>query len=418
MKKMLQNSTSVDQSKEPEGLIPQAHIVIICCALGDAGSVANVALHQAYELSKRFRVTLVSDKLPAPELPGVDGLHVNPLSFGFLHRFAHVPNEIAFARAVRSAVSRLNSQRSVDVVICHSHSVATISARSLQREFGISYALVTHGEISDMPKGTYDPRQTWFYRRMAPPAYRDADLVIALSPYMASLAIRGGANPVRVSLIPNGIDPTDIGLDDIGLTSPKVATNRLELLYVGRLSMEKGVDVLIDAAALLRERGVKFRLRIAGTGVEAPRLRLQAAGLQIEDMIEFIGPVPRKQLGALYRSADVVCVPSRGDPLPTVVLEAMASGVAVVGSDTGGIPFMINHGITGLVCLVADPVAFANALEQFSTEVELACHMGEAGRQRAIREFNWQRVGELLADAVMGVWIKPIGQEKRDACSG
>jgi glycosyltransferase involved in cell wall biosynthesis len=379
------------------------HIVIVCPGLGGGGSVANVALHQARELAKRFCVTLVSDSFPPGVSQTLGQLPLKPLRFGLLRRFAHVPNEIAFTWAARLAVAHLHIRQSVDAVICHSHSVATIAARSLKKKHGIPYALVTHGEITDVPKGTYDPRQTWFYRRVAPPAYRDADLVVALSPYMASLAIRGGANPERVALIPNGIDPSDIGLDDNEPALPRVASDCLELLYVGRLSIEKGVDVLIEAAALLRVRGVKFHLRIVGVGLETQHLRLKAASLQLDDVVEFIGPMPRKQLGAFYRSADVMCVPSRGDPLPTVVLEAMAAGVAVVGSDTGGIPFMINHGTTGLVSPVADPVALADALERFSDEEGLASRMGEAGRQRVIWEFNWQRVGELLVNALMGL---------------
>jgi glycogen(starch) synthase len=244
---------------------------------------------------------------------------------------------------------------------------------------------------------------------MTPPAYSNANLVVALSPYMETLAIRGGAKPERVSLIPNGIEPADIGLDSGVPLLPRVATGRLELLYVGRLSVEKGVDVLIEAAALLRARGISFHLRIAGSGVQERGLREQVAYLQLNDIVEFVGPRPRKELGALYQSADALCVPSRSEPFGVVILEAMAAGVAVVGADTGGIPCMIDHGLNGLLCKPEDPDGFADALERFASEFGLAGRMGAAGQQRAASEFGWVTVGKLLSEAVVSVMENSSG---------
>ena len=77
-----------------------AHIAIVCPACGGAGSVAGVALHHSRELSKFFRVTLVSDSFPDAGLPGVEFLRVTPRRFDYLRRYCHVPNEYSFARAV------------------------------------------------------------------------------------------------------------------------------------------------------------------------------------------------------------------------------------------------------------------------------------------------------------------------------
>ena len=373
------------------------HVVVACPSCEGAGAVANVALHQARELARYFRVTLLSDSFPAAGLKGVTFRRLNPPRFGWMRRYGHVPREAAFALSAKAAIRRLHAGDGVDVLLCHGHPVAALAAGPLQRRLGISYAMVTHGDIFDRPKGTYDPRLTWFYQRATPPAYRDADLVIALSPHMASLAIRGGAAPERVAVIPNGIDPAEIGLDDTPSDLPREPTGRLELLYVGRLSVEKGVDVLIAAAGLLKAGGMAFRLRIAGGGPEEDRLRSLAARSGLDGDVAFLGLVPRLELGALYRSADVVCVPSRSDPLPTVVLEAMVAGVAVLGTDTGGIPFMIEQGVTGLICPVGSDVAFADALAQVTAGEGLARRMGEAARQRVMREFTWSRIGESLS---------------------
>jgi 2-deoxystreptamine N-acetyl-D-glucosaminyltransferase/2-deoxystreptamine glucosyltransferase len=253
----------------------------------------------------------------------------------------------------------------VDAVICHGHPVAALAAAPLTRGFGIPYILVTHGDIFDRPRGTYDPLLTRFYRRVTRPAYRRAACIVALSPHMQSLAVARGGAPDRVAVIPNGLDPAEIGLTDTGAdrSVPEHSSGPLRLLYVGRLSVEKGGDILIDAAARLKEQGVPFNLRIAGTGPEEARLRAQARAGEVDDSIDFLGKVPRRQLGTLYCSADVVCVPSRSDTLPTVVLEAMAAGVAVVGSDAGGIPFLLGDGAAGWVFPSEESSALASILK-------------------------------------------------------
>ncbi len=359
-------------------------------------------MHHATELAKRFKVTLVSDGFPAERIEGVTLSLLQPLRFGLLRRFSHVPNEVAFALAARTSVSRLHRTMSIDWIVSHSHLIATLVARPLRKRLGIPYALVTHGDIFDRPEGTYDPRLTKLYRCATPAAYRDADLVIALSPHMGSLAVLGGAIPERVVVIPNGIDPVEIGLSEIEPPLPPKTPDRLEILFVGRLSVEKGVDRLLEAASLLLMRGVTFRLRITGEGPEGKRLKSQAERLALGTLVEFQGPIYRPQLGAQYRSADVVCVPSRSDPLPTVVLEAMVSGVGVVGTDVGGIPFMVENATTGFLVPADDAAALADALERFVFDDSLARRMGEAGQLRARNVFNWTAI----ANTVSGELVK------------
>lgn len=373
------------------------HLVVICPACGGAGAVANVALNQARELARYFRVTLLSDSFPAAGLEGVTYQPLHPPRFSWLRRFGHVTREIAFTLSAKAALCRLHASTGVDIVLCHGHPVAALAAGPVQRRLGIPYAMVTHGDIFDRPKGTYDPRLTWFYLLVTRPAYRGAALVVALSPHMRDLAMRGGAAPERVVVIPNGIDPAEIGLDEWAVPAPRAPSDRLELLYVGRLSVEKGVDVLIAAAGLLKAAGVAFRLRLVGGGPEEGHLRAQVAQLQLDRDVAFLGPVSRLSLGPLYQSADVVCVPSRSESLPTVALEAMTAGVAVVGSAIGGIPSIIEEGVSGLLVPSETPQALAAALQRLGHAPSLMRCMGEAGQRRIVREFNWPDIGATLA---------------------
>lgn len=394
------------------------HLVVICPACGGAGAVANVALNQARELAHYFRVTLLSDSFPATGLEGVTYQPLDPPRFGWLRRLGHVPREIAFTLSAKAALRRLHASTGVDIVLCHGHPVAALAAGPLQQRLGIPYAMVTHGDIFDRPKGTYDPRLTWFYRQVTQPAYRGAALVVALSPHMRDLALRGGAAPERVVVIPNGIDPAEIGLDDWAVPAPRAPSDRLELLYVGRLSVEKGVDVLIAAAGLIKAAGVGFRLRLVGDGPEEAHLRALVAESQLDGQVEFLGPRPRLVMGALYQSADLVCVPSRSDPLPTVVLEAMTAGVAVVGSAVGGIPSVIEEGVS---VPAETPQALAGALQSLGRYPALIRCMGEAGRQRIARVFIWPDIGATLAGeiariSVIGPQHKLPGEFVADCC--
>ena len=375
-------------------------VVVVCQGCGGSGAVANVARRQAVELARRIPVSLVSESFPRESLPGVERYAIRPWRFGWLRRFAHVPNEIAFALAARAAVARLHARSQVAFVLCHGHPVAALAARPLRLRSQIPYGLVTHGDIFDRPEGTYDRRLTWFYKRTTPPAYRDADLVVALSPHMAELAQRGGARADRVVQIPNGIDPAEIGLDRGEAPIHRAPDEALALLYVGRLSVEKGVDILLDAAELLMDRGIDFQLRIVGGGPEQLGLSARLERTRLGNKVTMVGTVDRRALGPLYRSADVVCVPSRSDSLPTVVLEAMAAGVAVLGTDAGGIPYMVEHGVTGIVCARNSPYELADAIARLAADRESIPGLGRAARLKAGADFSWEVVGRALQKEV------------------
>jgi glycosyltransferase involved in cell wall biosynthesis len=377
------------------------HLVVLCPAYGGAGSVANVAQHQAAMLCEHFLVTVISDSLPARRQARVTYMQVSPPRFDWLRRFCHVPNELALVRAVRNRLFSLQHTVPICAVVCHSHALARLAAFPLQRKSGVPYALVTHGDIFDRPKGTYDARLTLFYKAVTPGAYRHARWVIALSPHMQQCAVRGGADPRTVQVIPNGI-----ALEDIGLDGPKPVSTEpvaqstglsaIRLLYAGRLAPEKGVEHLLQACRLMADRGLPFQLRLVGTGPLAENYRRLAETLRLQVQVEFVGAVPRQRLGSLYREADIICVPSISDPLPTVVLEAMAAGCTIVGTNVGGIPFMIEDGLTGAIVSPGDATAMADKIAQLAENRHALADIGRQAALVAAQRFSWPTVGRQL----------------------
>jgi glycosyltransferase involved in cell wall biosynthesis len=344
--------------------------IVVICRGGEGSSVARVAFRQSLELAKEFEVVYVGDLVPPPDAPF---RRVSPgaRNWSMLRRFAHVPAELSFARAARRRVRELRP----DFVLCHSHVVAAHLAGV------VPYGMVVHGDIFERPKGSYDRRVTALYRRFTPPAYRSAALVVILSPPAREWVVSGCAREEAIELIPNGIDPAELG----AIHAPTRREHRV--LYAGRLGPEKGVDDLIEAIRIAR-----VPLTIAGAGRLEADLRRRAAGLPIE----FIGSRPRATLGALYASHSVTCVPSISDPLPTVVLESLACGTPVVGTRIGGIPFMVEDGVNGLLVPPRDPVALAAALGDHERLARLAANT----RASVLPRFSWTAAGERLRDAI------------------
>lgn len=170
--------------------------------------------------------------------------------------------------------------------------------------------------------------------------------------------------------IPNAVD------DALFRADPAVARSG-ELLFVGRLVSDKGVDVLIEALAIVGAAGRRPRLTVVGTGEEEPALLAQATRLGVADQITWLGQLPRQGVADQMRRHRVVVAPSRwNEPFGMVAMEAIASGCLVVGSSGGGLPEAI--GPCGLTFPNNDAAACAAALARALDAGTLADFAGPA----------------------------------------
>ncbi|HEX4935617.1 MAG TPA: glycosyltransferase [Gemmatimonadaceae bacterium] len=160
------------------------------------------------------------------------------------------------------------------------------------------------------------------------------------------------------------------------------ATDRL--LFVGRLNAQKGVAALLDAVARMRHR---VALDIVGDGPDAPSLREQAAALGIGERLTWHGALPQDALPPLYQRASALVVPSIGEGLGLVAVEAQLCGAPVVAFESGGLVDAITHGETGLLVPPGDIDALARALDRLFDDPELRLALGRAGRVAALGDF-------------------------------
>jgi len=203
-------------------------------------------------------------------------------------------------------------------------------------------------------------------RRQITGALRQASRVIAVSGALAKNVVDLGIDPGRVDVQHNGVDGERFCIRD-----KRELRNRLEIdqappsiVYVGRLSPEKGVDILIGAAAELQAtRGESFRLYIVGGGPEESELKDEVRRLGLGGIVRFVGSRPHDEIPNWVGAADVLCLPSRSEGCPNVVMEATASGVPVAASKVGGLPEIVDHR-NGVLVEPESPTALADGIWQ------------------------------------------------------
>jgi glycosyltransferase involved in cell wall biosynthesis len=197
----------------------------------------------------------------------------------------------------------------------------------------------------------------------------------------------------RMAVVPQfGVDP-----DLFQPPEPEVSMRPFTIGYIGRLVEEKGIHLLLQAASHLTG---DWRLRIVGSGPEKARLLALAEQLNISAKIEWIGWVASTDMPAQYHQLDVLVVPSLTRPnwkeqFGRVLVEAMASGIPVVGSDSGAIPDVIGDG--GLVTPEGDVAALAEAICKLQQDQALRKTLAERGRARALAHYTHAQVA---ADSV------------------
>jgi glycosyltransferase involved in cell wall biosynthesis len=217
---------------------------------------------------------------------------------------------------------------------------------------------------------------------------KDAVGVVTISDFhLAYLRETYGRLADHVIRVYNGLD-----LDEFPYTEPRHRAP--VILAVGRLVEKKGFAVLIDACALLLQRGRPFQCRIIGDGTLQGDLEERIERLGLTGQIDLVGPRPQNEVINEMRQAAVLAMPcvvgedGDRDGLPNVIQEALALGTPVVSTDVTGIPEVVRDGETGLQVPQGDPVALATALDRLLTDPDLRVLLARQGRDLIEAEFD------------------------------
>jgi glycosyltransferase involved in cell wall biosynthesis len=189
-----------------------------------------------------------------------------------------------------------------------------------------------------------------------------------------------------MTVIYNGVDPALFPHNDSGTHVPPT------IVMVGRLVPAKDPLTLLDAVRRLPEA----RLVYAGDGPLRSRIEASARDAGLDGRVSLLGV--RADIPSLLSNYDILALPSLWEGLPFAVIEGMMAGLPVVASRVGGVPELVEHGVTGFLVPAGDAAALADALRTLVNDGNLRRQMGGAGRARAIRQFTAERmVRETLA---------------------
>jgi glycosyltransferase involved in cell wall biosynthesis len=268
------------------------------------------------------------------------------------------------APVVLASMGRALRRAARDSDLVHAHWLASMLVAPAARK---PIVLTLHGSGT---AGRFEDLQVLAKApRLAGALVRRARVVIGVSEQLTDAARHAGARDPR--WIPNGVEiPAEVGKE----------ADPPEVLYVGRLSAEKGIRTLVDAT-----RGLN--LVVAGDG---PLRSI------VPDARGFI---PHDEVQRLLARAAVVVLPSHREGLPMVLLEAMAHARAVVATSVGGIPSLVEDSVTGLLVPSGDPKALREAIERLQVDPDLRRRLGEAARARVSELCSWEQVTDATLDA-------------------
>ncbi|HEX3492728.1 MAG TPA: glycogen synthase [Streptosporangiaceae bacterium] len=245
-------------------------------------------------------------------------------------------------------------------------------------------------------------------------AIEAAAAVIAVSDGMRTdiLSAYPAVQPDRVRVIRNGIDTVQYAPDagTAVLDRHGIDPLRPSVVFVGRVTRQKGLPVLLRAAQWLDPSA---QLVLCAGQADTPELAAEVAGLAGHlratrpGVVWIPGMLTKPEVIQILSHATAFACPSLYEPLGIVNLEAMACGTAVVGSRVGGIPEVVADGVTGLLVPPGDPEALGRALTALVQDPARAAEMGRLGRKRAIAEFSWTTIAAQTAK--LYAELAPVG---------
>ena len=228
--------------------------------------------------------------------------------------------------------------------------------------------------------------QSWLTRFFRYLIFRKADLATVISNYLARYVASQNKN-LPVALIPNGVD-----LNQFPVSSFQFPNKEKTVITVSRLVEKNGVKDLIGAMAIVTKTIKNVNLLIIGDGPLKEGLKSKVKSLRLEDNIEFLGEISNNQLPQYLNKAIVFVRPSLSEGLGTAFLEAMASGVAIIGTPIGGIPDFLKDRETGLFCEPENPQSIADKIVEVIENQDLKNKLIKNARELVEEKYNWDNI--------------------------
>ena len=342
----------------------------------------------------RFRIDFITLSEPGPYAPRAEAAGARVFSLGPTPA-RDLPLPSKMVKRAGKALRYLSVVRSRRHDIVDAWLFPTYDLAALTRHLtGVPVVVAGRRNLAGL-----DGRLGPFTGRIDALARRLSDVIVANSAAVAADTVADGAEPSRVRVIRNGVDLIEPIAEDERAGRRRAWGAEPSDVVIGCVAnyrAVKGLDVLVDAVALLARERPDIRLVLVGEGPERPGLEAQIERLGLGNVVHLHGREldPRP----LYRAFDIVAFGSRSEGLPNALLEAGAAGRPIVATTAGGIPEATVDGTTAILVAPDDVAALAGGLRRLLDDPEMASRMGEAGREFVARTYGMDRFVAEFAD--------------------
>lgn len=302
--------------------------------------------------------------------------------------------EYPFIRGMTTAFGQLKP----DIVHAHSHLFLTsVQAIRKAKRLGLPSVITVHGVLAHRNM-VVNFAQHAYLHALGSMILRNANSVVCLTRGDVGEIVKLGCPQEKIRLIPNAVDTARF--------RPSKKREGNLIVWIGRFVPEKGLEHLIEAAQMTAKRAKDAKFLLIGYGPWKTKIAKLAHdyGL-LPEVVRIAGPLEADEVAETLGRADVFVFPSVKEGLPISILEAMASGAAVVGSDISGIRDVITHRENGILIPPRNPQALADAILDLLDDNNLRRKMGQKARELMINEYSW----DTITSRIENVYLETVG---------
>ena len=310
-------------------------------------------------------------------------------------------------------IIRFAEERGIRYDVIHAHYwLSGMVAERLQARWGVPVVQMFHtlGHMKNAVAKTGADREVDTRIRVEGEIMRQADALVAATPLeKAQMSWYYGADTRKVSVVPAGVDTDLFRPRDRALVRAELGLPGLDvpiLLFVGRIERLKGIDTLLESAAVVSRTcaGRNLKVLIVGGGgqneeenAELRRVVELHYELNLQDQVEFVGSKPQELLPLYYSAADITVMPSHYESFGLVAVESMASGTPVIASNVGGLSYTVKDGETGYLVQGENHFALAEQVHALLKNPELRQRMGIEAASHA-QQYSWHNIAAQIEE--------------------
>lgn len=275
-----------------------------------------------------------------------------------------------------------------DLVHAHFATEPTAVARALAAELGMPFTFTAHGyDVYRRPPADFGQR-----------AAAAAAVVTVSEANARHIAVMHAVDRSRIVVLPCGVDT------DRFRPAERLRPEPPHIVCVARLVPVKNLGLLLEACRIIYEQRADFRCVVVGDGRGREELVALRDRLRLGAVVEFVGPARQSEVLALWQSAAVAVLTSQSEGMPLSLIEAAACGVPAVATAVGGVPELVEEGVTGLLAPAGDAADVARKLDRVLREPDFARQLGAAARRRVEERFSLHR----QVDRLLSLWTEVL----------